>query len=191
MTSMMHRILKLRLTHTERVVGGTALAGLIIFVGILLDMPTVQRAKALDVERRALGTEVAGLTVQRDQLAAQRREVEAEALLVQAAPPDPRVSSLMRELTAIEESPEVRFGSIKPVPPSAAGTAVAVEVSAPLKLLGPYLDELERSRWAIRIRDLQLTRNSEPGPSVSARFVAETAVPIRGLAPATPGREGP
>jgi hypothetical protein len=98
----------------------------------------------------------------------------------------------MRELTAIEDRPEVRFGSIRPMAPTSPGTAVLVEVSAPLKLLGPYLDQLEQSRWAIRIRDLQLTRNPERVPSVSARFVAETDVHIRGLEPAdASGREGP
>ncbi|MFZ5861696.1 MAG: hypothetical protein ACOYXR_02420 [Nitrospirota bacterium] len=191
MMSVIERMVRLRLTHTERVVGATVLAGMTIFVGILIDLPTVQRAKMLEGERRALTTDVAALTVQLDQLAAQRRDVEAEAARTEAAPPDPRVSSFMREITSVEGRPEVQFGSIRPVPPSAEGTAVFVELSAPLKLLGPYLDELERSRWAIRIRDLQLTRNSEQGPSVSARFVAETPVRVRGLEPETPGREQP
>jgi hypothetical protein len=97
----------------------------------------------------------------------------------------------MRELTAIEDQPEVRFGSIRPVAPTSEGTAVLVEVSAPLRLLGPYLDQLEQSRWGIHIRDLQLTRNPERVPSVSARFVAETAMHVRGLEAAqAPGREG-
>jgi hypothetical protein len=182
----------MQLTPAEQVVGATMLAGVIIFVGILVDMPTVKRAKALGLERRALSTAVAGLTEQRDQLEAQRMDVEAEAARLESTPPDPRVSSLMRELTRIEDQPEVRFGSIRPTVPSSQGTAVLVEVSAPLKLLGPYLDQLEQSPWAIRIRDLQLTRNPERVPSVSARFVAETAVYVRGLGPAVaPGKEGP
>jgi hypothetical protein len=182
----------MRLTSAEQLVGATLLAGVVIFVGIVVDMPTVKRAKSLELERRALSTDIAGLTEQLDQLAAQRVEVETEAARLESTPPDPRVSSLMRELTAIEDQPEVRFGSIRPMAPTSPGTAVLVEVSAPLKLLGPYLDQLEQSRWAIRIRDLQLTRNPERVPSVSARFVAETDVHIRGLEPAdASGREGP
>jgi hypothetical protein len=181
MTGGLRRIIALRLTKAERVVGATSLAGVIIFGGLLLDMPTVKRAKALEGERAALNVEVAGLTVQLDQLAAQRRTAEAEAERLQSAPPDPRASALMREITAIEERGEVQFLSVRPVPLVGEGTAVAVEVNAPLRILGTYLDELERSRWALRIRDLQLTRNPEPVPPVSAKFVVETAVRVNGF----------
>lgn len=190
MTDGLRRIVALRLTKVERVVGATSLAGAIIFGGLLLDMPTVKRAKALEVERAALNLEVAGLTVQIDQLAAQRRAVEAEAERLQSAPPDPRASALMRAITAIEERGEVQFLSVRPVPSVGEGTAVAVEVNATLRILGTYLDELERSRWALRIRDLQLARNPEHVPPVSAKFVVDTAVRVNGFGSvgAAPGR---
>jgi hypothetical protein len=60
---------------------------------------------------------------------------------------------------------------------------VVVEVNAPLRVLGAYLDGLEESRWALRIRDLQLGRNPERVPSVTARFIVETAVAVQGLGP--------
>ncbi|MFZ5876410.1 MAG: hypothetical protein ACOYXU_08380 [Nitrospirota bacterium] len=181
MTDGLRRIVALRLTKAERVVGATTLAGVLIFGGLLLDMPTVKRAKALEAERIALNVEVAGLTVELDQLAAQRRAVEDEAERLQSTPPDPRASALMREITAIEERGEVRFLSVRPVPSVGDGTAVAVEVNAPLRTLGVYLDELERSQWALRIRDLQLARNPENVPPVSARFVVDTAVKVNGF----------
>jgi hypothetical protein len=181
MSEGFRRIIALRLTKAERVVSATSLAGVLIFGGLLLDMPTVKRAKALEAERAALNVEVAGLTVQLDQLAAQRRTVEAEAARLESAPPDPRASSLMREITALEERGDVRFLSVRPVQSVGEGTAVAVEVNAPLRTLGTYLDELERSRWALRIRDLQLTRNPENVPPVSARFVVDTAVRVNGF----------
>lgn len=181
MTEWMRRIVALRLTSTERVVGATSLAGIIIFGGLLLDMPTVKRAKALESERASLNLEVAGLTVQLDQLAAQRRDVEAEAERLQSAPPDPRASALMREITAIEKQGEVQFVSVRPMPAVGEGTSVAVELNAPLRVLGAYLDDLEQSRWALRIRDLQLARNTEQVPPVSARFVVDTAVAVQGF----------
>lgn len=181
MTDWVRRIVALRLTSTERVVGATSLAGVIIFGGLLLDMPTVQRAKSLESERAALNVEVAGLTVQLDQLAAQRRAAEAEAERLQSAPPDPRASALMREITAIEKQGEVQFISVRPVPALGEGTSVAVEINAPLRVLGTYLDDLESSRWALRIRDLQLARNPAGAPPVSARFVVDTAVAVNGF----------
>ncbi len=181
MTDWVRRIVALRLTSTERVVGATSLAGVIIFGGLLLDMPTVQRAKSLESERAALNVEVAGLTVQLDQLAAQRRAAEAEAERLQSAPPDPRASALMREITAIEKQGEVQFISVRPVPALGEGTSVAVEINAPLRVLGTYLDDLESSRWALRIRDLQLARNPGGAPPVSARFVVDTAVAVNGF----------
>jgi hypothetical protein len=144
-------------------------------------MPTVKRAKALESERAALNLEVAGLTVQLDQLAAQRRDVEAEAERLQSAPPDPRASALMRQITAIEKQGEVQFVSVRPMPAVGEGTSVAVELNAPLRVLGTYLDELEASRWALRIRDLQLARNPAGTPPVSARFVVDTAVKVNGF----------
>jgi hypothetical protein len=181
MTAWLRRIVGLKLTKTERVVGATSLAGVIIFVGLLLDMPTVKRAKTLEAERAALNIEVAGLTVQIDQLGAQHRAAEAEAERLQSAPPDPRASALMRELTAIETRGEVQFISVRPVPALGDGTSVAVEVNAPLRILGTYLDELETSGWALRIRDLQLARNAEGSPPVSARFVVDTTVKVDGF----------
>jgi hypothetical protein len=175
------RIISLKHTKAERLVGATSLAGVIIFGGLILDMPTVKRAKALDRERAALNVEVADLTVQLDQLAARRRAVEAEAKRLESAPPDPRASALMREITAIEGRGDVQFLSIRPVPSIGDGTAVAVEVNAPLRILGPYLDELERSRWALKIRDLQLARSPEHTPPVSAKFVVDTAVKVNGF----------
>lgn len=191
MTSSVRRILGLRLTKTERVVGATSLAGVIIFGGLLLDMPTVQRAKALEAERAALNVEVAGLTVQLDQLVAQQRAVEAEAERLQSAPPDPRASALMRAITAIEAQGEVQFISVRPVQAIGEGTSVAVEINAPLRILGSYLDELEQSRWGLRIRDLQLARNPDRIPPVSARFVVDTGVKVNGFGAtgATPPEE--
>lgn len=185
MTAWLRRIVALKLTKTERVVGATSLAGVIIFVGLLLDMPTVKRAKTLEAERAALNIEVAGLTVQIDQLAAQQRAAEAEAERLQSSPPDPRASALMRELTAIEARGEVQFVSVRPVPALGDGTSVAVEVNAPLRVLGTYLDELEVSGWALRIRDLQLARNMEGTPPVSARFVVDTTVKVDGFGTAS------
>ena len=69
------------------------------------------------------------------------------------------------------------------------GTSVAIEVNAPLRILGTYLDELETSAWALRIRDLQLARNTEGAPPVSARFVVDTAVKVEGFG--TPGTAPP
>jgi cell division protein FtsB len=181
MTGWMRRIVALKLTNTERVVGATSLAGVIIFLGLLLDMPTVKRAKGLEAERASLNIEVAGLTVQLDQLAAQRRSAEAEAERLQSAPPDPHASALMREITAIEKQGEVQFVSVRPVPAVGGGTSVAVEINAPLRLLGDYLDDLEQSRWALRIRDLQLARNPNGGPPVSARFVVDTVATVNGF----------
>ncbi len=181
MKEWVRRVVALRLTNTERVVGATTLAGLIIFVGLLLDVPTVKRAKGLEAERAALNIEVAGLTVQLDQLAAQRRAVEAEAVRLQSAPPDPRASTLMREITAIEKQGEVQFVSVRPLPAVGEGTSVAVEINAPLRILGAYLDQLETSRWALRIRDLQLARNPGGAPPVSARFVVDTNVQVNGF----------
>jgi hypothetical protein len=165
----------------ERVVGATSLAGVIIFVGLLLDMPTVKRAKALESERASLNGEVAGLTVQLDQLAAQRRTAETEAERLQSAPPDPRASALMREITAIEEQSQVQFVSVRPVPTVGDGTSVAVEINASLRLLGTYFDDLESSPWALRIRDLQLASNQNGGPPVSARFVVDTVAKVNGF----------
>jgi hypothetical protein len=181
MTTWLRRVLSLRLNRSERVVGATSLAGVIIFVGLVLDVPTVNRAKALEGERAALNVEVAGLTVQLDQLAAQRRAAEVEAQRLQSAPPDPRASALMHAITAIEEKGEVQFVSVRPVEAVGDGTSVAVEVNASLRVLGAYLDELEQSRWAIRIRDLQLARNPERMPPVSARFVLDTPVSVNGF----------
>jgi hypothetical protein len=181
MTEWLRRVIALRLTQTERVVGATSLAGVIIFGGLMLDMPTVKRAKALEAERAALNVDVAGLTVQLDQLAAQRRDVEAEAERLQSAPPDPRASALMREITAIENQGDVQFVSVRPVPAGGDGTSVAVELNAPLRVLGIYLDGLESSRWALRIRDLQLARNPAGSPPVSARFTVDTAVKVSGF----------
>jgi hypothetical protein len=181
MRDWVRRIVALRLTSAERVVGATSLAGVIIFGGLLLDMPTVKRAKALESERAALNVEVAGLTVQLDQLAAERRTAEAEAERLESTPPDPRASALMREITAIEKQGEVQFISVRPVPAIGEGTSVAVEINAPLRVLGTYLDDLESSRWALRIRDLQLARNPAGAPPVSARFVVDTAVAVNGF----------
>lgn len=186
MTEGLRRIVALRLTKGERVVGATSLAGAIIFGGLLLDMPTVKRAKALDTERAALNVEVAGMTVQLDQLAAQHRAAEAEAERLQSVPPDPRVSALLREITAIEQRGEVQFVSVRPVPSVGGGTSVAIEINAPLRVLGTYLDELERSRWALRVRDLQLARNQDRVPPVSAKFVVDTGITINGFGPAGP-----
>jgi hypothetical protein len=181
MTEGFRRIISLKLTKAERLVGATSIAGLIVFGGLMLDMPTVKRAKTLDRERAALNVEVANLTVQIDQLAARRLAVEAEAKRLASAPPDPRASALMREVTAIEGRGDVQFLSIRPVPSIGDGTALAVEVNAPLRILGTYLDELERSRWALKIRDFQLARNQERTPPVSAKFVVDTAVKINGF----------
>jgi hypothetical protein len=87
----------------------------------------------------------------------------------------------MHAITAIEEKGEVQFVSVRPVEAVGDGTSVAVEVNASLRVLGAYLDELEQSRWAIRIRDLQLARNPERMPPVSARFVLDTPVSVNGF----------
>lgn len=187
MTRSVKRILGLRLTKTERVVGATSLAGVIIFGGLLFDMPTVKRAKTLEAERAALNVEMAGLTVQLDQLAAQQRAAEAEAERLQSAPPDPRASALMRAITAIESQGDVQFVSVRPVQAVGDGTSVSVELNAPLRVLGDYLDTLEQSRWGLRIRDLQLARNPDRTPPVSARFVVDTAVKVNGFGTAAIG----
>lgn len=160
----------------------TAVAAVIVFGGLLLDMPSVKRVKALEVERHALDAEITLLTGELDGLAVERSQAEEEAeQLGGGALADPRFASVMRELTAIERTGEVQVVSVRPAP-AASGTAVAVELNAPLRILGPYLDALERSRWALKITDLHLMRNPNAQPSISARFTVSTSETISGLA---------
>jgi len=69
------RLSTLHLTRRERMVGATTIAAVIVFGGLLLDLPSVKRVKALEAERIALGGQVTGLQQDLDQLAGKRREV--------------------------------------------------------------------------------------------------------------------
>lgn len=182
------RLSTLRLTRRERLVGATTIAAVIVFGGLLLDLPSVKRVKALEAERIALAGQVTGLQQDLDQLAAKRQEAEEQAARFLAPPSDPRISALMREITGIEGRQDVEFVAVRPAPSTENASAVTVEMNAPLRVLGPYWDALARSRWTLMIEDVRLARNPEKVPSVSIRFTVSTPFVVRGLATAESGK---
>ena len=182
------RLSTLHLTRRERMVGATTIAAVIVFGGLLLDLPSVKRVKALDAERIALGGQVTGLQQDLGQLAGKRREVEEDAARFVAPPSDPRISALMRDITGIEGRQDVEFVAVRPAPSTGNTSAVTVEMNAPLRVLGPYWEALARSRWMLLVEDVRLARNPERVPSVSVRFTVSTPFVVRGLVTAESGK---
>lgn len=177
-------IRRFRPTRREQLVGATVMAAVIVFGGLILDVPSARRVKALEAERMVLDAAIGDLTGDLARLGVERREAEAEAERLGVGPTaDHRFSSLMRGLTGIEREDNVQMVAVRPVP-SPAGTAVAIEVNAPLRVLGAYLDELESSPWALTITDIHLMRNPNMGPSVAARLTIQTSQVVSGLAAA-------
>ncbi len=174
----------LRLGRREQMMAATTVAALIIFLGLLLDVPSGKRVKMLQTERRALEGEIATLKSELDQLGGSVASASTEAERDQTPAVDPRFSALLGDMAAIAGRAGVEFIAVRPAPSADGGTTAMVELNAPFRVIGSYLEELERSRWRLAIDDVHLARNQDRAASVTARFTVAAPMVLSGLATA-------
>jgi hypothetical protein len=172
----------LRLGRREQMMAATTVAALIIFLGLLLDVPSGKRVKMLQTERRALEGEIATLKSELDQLGGPVASASTESERDQTPAVDPRFSALLGDMAAIAGRAGVEFIAVRPAPSAAGATAAMVELNAPFRVIGSYLEELERSRWRLAIDDVHLARNQDRAASVTARFTVAAPMVLSGLA---------
>jgi hypothetical protein len=157
----------------------------IVFVGVLLDGPSVKRVKMLETERHVLEGEIAALQNELEQLGA-RRDVtsspESESRRDTVNDEDPRLSALLTHMAALAGRIGVDFIAVRPAATPDPAGALEVELSATFRVLGTYLKELEQSRWGLTIADVHLGRSPEHAALVSARFTVATSRVLLGLA---------
>ncbi len=176
------RISSWRPSRREQLVVALAVAAGIVFVGLLLDVPSVKRVKMLETERRALEGEIATLQNELDRSGGQAAATIAAQSRGNMVPEDTRLSALLRDMAALAERSGVDFIAVRPSAVLGRTGALEVELNAPFRVLGAYLNALEESRWRLTIDNVHFGRDSERVTLVSARFTVVSPTALLGLA---------
>ena len=169
-------------SRREQLVVALAVAVGIVFVGLLLDVPSVKRVKMLENERRALEGEIATLQSELSRSGVQGDVTSPTEFHGDTANEDIRFSTLLRDLAALAERSGVDFIAVRPAAVPGRTGALEVELNAPFRVLGAYLNALERSRWRLTVDNVHLGRDSEHATLVSARFTVAGPTGLLGLA---------
>jgi hypothetical protein len=175
------RVSAWRPSRREQLVVALAIAAGIVFVGLLLDVPSVKRVKMLETERRALEGEIATLQNELSQSGGQR-PATITANVHEETVNDARLSALLRDMAALAERSGVDFIAVRPTAVSGRAGALEVELSAPFRVLGAYFSALEQSRWRLTVGNVHLGQSSEHATLVSARFTVVSPTVLLGLA---------
>jgi len=170
------------LSRREQLMAATTVAAVIVFLGLLLDVPSAKRVKALEAERSSVETEIGALKNELNRLTELKgqgigTEGQAESLTSK----DARFSVLMRDLTTTAGRIGVDVLAIRPNATTSGGvTTLAVELKAPFRILGSYLEALEQSGWAWTVKDFHVQSDPERVSFVSARFRLSTPLVSNG-----------
>lgn len=176
------RVSSWRPSRREQLVVALAVAAGIVFLGLLLDVPSVKRVKTLETERRALEREIATLQSELSRSGVQGDATSPAEFHGDTASEDIRFSTLLSDLAALAERSAVDFIAVRPIAVPGKTGALEVELNAPFRVLGAYLNALEQSRWRLTINNIRLGRDSEHATLVSARFTAASPTVLLGLA---------
>ena len=176
------RVSSWRPSRREQLVAAMAIAAGIVFLGLLLDVPSVKRVKMLETERRVLEGEIATLQNERNQFSGQGAAATSAGSHEDTVHEDMRLSTLLSDMAALADRNGVEFIAVRPIAAPGRTGALEVELNAPFRVLGAFLHALEQSPWSLTIANLHLGRSSEHATLVSARFTATSPTVLLGLA---------
>jgi len=176
------RLSSLRLSRREQLVVAMTVAAGIVFLGLLLDVPSVKRVKMLETERRVLEGEIATLQNELNRFGGQRTTATSAGSHEDTVHEDMRLSALLSDMAALADRSGVEFIAVRPIAVTGRTGALEVELNAPFRVLGAYLNALDQSPWSLTIANLHLGQSSEHATLVSARFTATSPTVLLGLA---------
>jgi hypothetical protein len=176
------RVSSWRPSRREQLVAAMTVAAGIVFLGLLLDVPSVKRVKILETERRALEGEISTLQNELNQFSGQGAAATSADSHGDPVREDMRLSALLSDLAALADRNGVEFIAVRPIAVTGRTGALEVELNAPFRVLGAYLNVLEQSPWSLTIANLHLGQSSEHATLVSARFTVTSPTVLLGLA---------